>query len=304
MAIYQKTPPLPHNMPLVDPKTGAPTIEFQRYWQQLFQNAEFTLGEVDGKVPLTRQINTTAPIAGGGSLENDLTLSHNNSGVTADTYGDATHVAQFTVDAKGHVTNATEVAISGGGGSSNERARVVPLVAGYTLQNPGTTTIADKTFGMDMTGPAVGTQARFVRKNGASPAAPYAIIARANPVLPIQGGGYFNSIILRDSGSGKIIISGIYNGTNYLVQNWNAYNSFNSDILGPQNWPWLTTTPWQRLRNDGTNLYWDLSPDGDDWRQVATTTIAGFIGTIDEIGFGIMLNGNDVQAIQQSFEVV
>src|SRR6185369_7246553 len=38
------------------------------------------------------------------------------SGVSAATYGDSTHVAQIAVDAKGRVTSASNVAISGGGG--------------------------------------------------------------------------------------------------------------------------------------------------------------------------------------------
>lgn len=39
-----------------------------------------------------------------------------SSGVTAGTYGDATHVGQFTVNAQGQVTAASDVAITGGGG--------------------------------------------------------------------------------------------------------------------------------------------------------------------------------------------
>lgn len=40
-----------------------------------------------------------------------------NTAVTPSTYGDSTHVGQFTVDAKGRITGASNVAVSGGGGS-------------------------------------------------------------------------------------------------------------------------------------------------------------------------------------------
>lgn len=40
------------------------------------------------------------------------------SGVTAGTYGDSTHVGQFTVNTEGIVTAASNVAVSGGGGTS------------------------------------------------------------------------------------------------------------------------------------------------------------------------------------------
>jgi hypothetical protein len=50
-----------------------------------------------------------------------------NSGVTASTYGDSTHVGQFTVSADGIVTGASNVAITGTGGGSNKN---VPLLFG------------------------------------------------------------------------------------------------------------------------------------------------------------------------------
>lgn len=49
----------------------------------------------------------TAPITVSGNA-----ISHNVSGVTSGSYGSATSVAQITVDAKGHVTSAKNVAIS------------------------------------------------------------------------------------------------------------------------------------------------------------------------------------------------
>jgi hypothetical protein len=45
----------------------------------------------------------------GASVSN---LTHDDSGAVAGTYGDASNVAQFVVNAKGHITSATEIAIS------------------------------------------------------------------------------------------------------------------------------------------------------------------------------------------------
>lgn len=67
-----------------------------------------------------------------GDLSGDVTTSGTlattlaNTAVTPGTYGDSTHVAQVTFDAKGRATSATNVAIAGGGGGSSW----IPLVNG------------------------------------------------------------------------------------------------------------------------------------------------------------------------------
>jgi hypothetical protein len=75
-----------------------------------------TLWDVNGVAP------TTNPVAGGGvpsgPAGGDLTGTYPNptlgtSGVTAATYGDSTHTPQITIDAKGRVTSAADVAIAG-----------------------------------------------------------------------------------------------------------------------------------------------------------------------------------------------
>jgi hypothetical protein len=124
-----KVSPLDWKTPIVDPKTGVPTLQYIRQWQAQFGNEDGThsiatsAATVAGAaVPQTRNVNATSPVTVNGgttaNLATDITLAHATSGVSAGTYGDSTHVAQFVVDAKGHITSASNVAVSGSGGAS------------------------------------------------------------------------------------------------------------------------------------------------------------------------------------------
>lgn len=66
-------------------------------------------GTVTSITATTPIVVTPNPITSTGDV------SHAASGVSAGTYGDASHVPQVTVDAKGHVTAASQLAIAGGG---------------------------------------------------------------------------------------------------------------------------------------------------------------------------------------------
>lgn len=84
-----------------------------------------TLTEVDGSAPISTT-NPTGPI---------VTVTHDTSGVTATTYGDSTHVAQIAVNATGHITSASNVAI--GGGTVTSISATTPIVI---TPDPTTTT--------------------------------------------------------------------------------------------------------------------------------------------------------------------
>lgn len=76
---------------------------------------------------LVTTVTGTAPIASSGGTAPDISL--NASGVTAASYGDATHVGTFTVDAHGLLTAAANVLITGttpGGAAGGDLAGTYP----------------------------------------------------------------------------------------------------------------------------------------------------------------------------------
>jgi hypothetical protein len=97
--------------------------------------AEITISAV----PPTRQILAGTGLTGGGDLSADRTLSLANTAVTAGSYGDATHISIFTVDAQGRLTAASQGAavvpairtistgtgLAGGGDLSGNRTLVL-----------------------------------------------------------------------------------------------------------------------------------------------------------------------------------
>lgn len=121
---------LDRQIPIVD-EHGLPTPFFMQFLQQrgIGQTDQGQqIIDIEDQVEVVvvglddlehRNINTSAPLSGGGDLSADRTISHDNSGVTPGTYGDATHVPQIVVDAKGHLTSVTDIPISGGGGGGS-----------------------------------------------------------------------------------------------------------------------------------------------------------------------------------------
>lgn len=70
------------------------------------------IANVTGGVANTVEIIAGTGLTGGGNLAANVNIALANTTVSADTYGDAANVAQFTVDAQGRLTAAANVAIS------------------------------------------------------------------------------------------------------------------------------------------------------------------------------------------------
>ncbi len=93
---------LPYASPIVDPKTGYASDAMKAWMRGITPQASSGGGGVTS-------VGATAPLASSGGTT--PVISHNVSGVTASTYGDATHVAQVAVNVTGHVTGATSILI-------------------------------------------------------------------------------------------------------------------------------------------------------------------------------------------------
>lgn len=65
-----------------------------------------------GAVPSTRQVATGTGLTGGGNLSADRTIALANTAVSPGTYGSASQVGTFTVDAQGRLTSAANVSVA------------------------------------------------------------------------------------------------------------------------------------------------------------------------------------------------
>jgi hypothetical protein len=75
MTIRTKISALEYNVPIVDPGTGMPSMQFGRKWQSLFQNEEETAAVAFNAVPKTRRVKAGDGLTGGGSLDADLAIN-------------------------------------------------------------------------------------------------------------------------------------------------------------------------------------------------------------------------------------
>ena len=97
-------------------------------------------------VPNTRLVSTGTGLSGGGSLAADRTISLANTAVSAASYGSASSVATFTVDAQGRLTAAgsTAIAIDGSAITTGTVAGArLPTIGAAVTTNTSDTTAGD-----------------------------------------------------------------------------------------------------------------------------------------------------------------
>ncbi len=249
--------------------------------------------------------------AGPGSGSQAATLS--STGVSAGTYGDGTHVGQFTVDAKGRLTAASEIPISGGGGGSpggivsatglylddgsEQFAPVFPVIppinGDFAWVNQGGATL-DTAQGSVFLLSGLDASTSWRMRTKAAPATPYTITIGFIPHLWRFAGPSRVALIWRESGGGTFTTMELtFNSApatpDISFNKWAGPTSFSGSYGSTGSYVPFAPLHWYRFGDTGTNRTASVSIDGRHWEQIFTIGRTDFL-TPDEIGFGVDAN--------------
>ncbi len=177
----------------------------------------------------------------------------------------------------------------------------IPVLADYTWINQGATAFTNQTLIPPV---ASALQLRALVKT--APATPYTIeslwtMQESRDIINEYWGA---GILVRDSVSGKIIVYGAINrdATGFLmsIMKWDdatTYNSAQSEIYPIVSFPMKQI--WWRIRDNGTNRYYEFSADKQNYITLHSTLRTDFL-TPNQVGF-CLIQGHATKAPEATF---
>lgn len=181
---------------------------------------------------------------------------------------------------------SVELVLSGGGGS----VYTVPKVADFSWVNQGSSVAADGLDQLVLHIPDDNTTLNWRGMFKSQPSTPYNVVmfvrtwqARAASQATgmyfrdSSGGGWMGIELLTQNSVNSLRVQRVTNpttsGSTQTTIAWDAMWSVPEDRL------------CLRLRNSGSNLYWDYSPLGDVWVNVYSEAVGATL-TPNQVGFG------------------
>lgn len=173
---------------------------------------------------------------------------------------------------------------NGTNGNNFEGTPTKPTVSGFTAVNQGAASFTDGSFGVLMTSSASGSDSVRILSAAAPITSTWNVYLRLEELgtKSLSAGG---ALILRNSSSGKLLFLGFSNTNDLIFVRYNSPTSFSANIATYNN---IRQVPkWLRFQVTSTTVTAYCSPNGRDWLTLGTESLATFITSIDEAGFGI-----------------
>jgi hypothetical protein len=225
---------------------------------------------------------TSVTINGGSSLG-----TANINGTTPAAPGGNTNV---TFQVSGSNVSAY-VPTSGGGGSGLFSGILsAPTIAGTGLtsaiNNSGTSTFANVGNGIKMSDTSTVPNVEAIVK--AYPGAPFTLTALIS--LPISTGSFANlGLTIADTLTGKLMVFGLQANSNWApqVSSYTNPTTFSASLLAGS-MGYIPPFLWLRLKDDGTNISYSISVDGNNFSKTPIYTVAKSASFLGATGFNFI----------------
>jgi hypothetical protein len=168
-----------------------------------------------------------------------------------------------------------------------------PVLSSLTWQNQGSATAGYNAGGaLLMTAPAGSNANNLILLTKAAPATPWTLVVGF--AFGMSFGSSEGFLALRESGTGKIIVFSIgSNGgggspPNIAISKWTSYTAFSANYQAAVA-TWQGPTTWLSVTDDGTNLTWAASIDGQTFKQMFQSPRGNFFTTApNQAGIGLL----------------
>lgn len=169
-----------------------------------------------------------------------------------------------------------------------------PNLTTFAWLNQGSATVTARAGSMLLSTPAASGN-NLKGQEITAPSTPYSIVACVQPLVPMVNftvcGMYF-----RDHTSGKLVVMNLAGQGGgscmpLIIQNYTSPTVFSANA---QAYIFVSTvgTFFLKLRDDGTNFYFSVSPNGLDFLQVFQVSRTAFLSSPDRVGFHVEANNS------------